>query len=493
MTLENMENVEVFDAGEKGRGLKTTKELWAGDIVFAEASFAAVVFDSLYHQVCHNCFRHQTNLHRCAQCKFAHYCDRTCQTACWEEHKQECAAIKKIGKAPNENIRLAARMLWRMKKHTGIVSDGQLTSVDQLEDHVADLPVDDLKELKIDVHNFLDYWPHNSKQYTAEYIAHIFGIINCNGFTLSDQRGLQAVGVGLFPNLCLVNHDCWPNCTVILNHGNQSALNSTFHSMRRIELRALGKIAEGEELTVSYVDFLQLSADRQHILKQQYHFDCTCQHCTGHIKDDLMMAAKETEEKKPSAEKVKEVTDFSKECLVKIEMARTNGDYHEVVKLCRECLEKQVNVLADTHLFHLRMLSTASEVLSYLQYFTEAADFARRMVEGYMKLYHPNNAHLGMATMRAGVTHWHAGLIEVGHGMICKAYAILMVTHGPSHPITKDLESMRRQTEMELRMFKQNEYMYQTMRDAALKNKPMGMMAEQSAADEKIKDLFRKQ
>lgn len=52
---------------------------------------------------------------------------------------------------------------------------------------------------------------------------------------------------------------------------------------------------------------------------------------------------------------------------------------------------------------------------------------------------------------------------------------------------------MRRQTEMELRMFKQNEYMYQTMRDAALKNKPRGMMAEQSAADEKIKDLFRKQ
>ncbi len=45
-----------------------------------------------------------------------------------------------------------------------------------------------------------------------------------------------------------------------------------------------------------------------------------------------------------------------------------------------------------------------------------------------------------MAAMRAGVTHWQAGEIEVGHGMICKAYAILMVTHGPMHPITKDLE-----------------------------------------------------
>lgn len=45
-----------------------------------------------------------------------------------------------------------------------------------------------------------------------------------------------------------------------------------------------------------------------------------------------------------------------------------------------------------------------------------------------------------MAVMRAGVTHWHAGLIEAGHGLICKAYAILLITHGPSHPITKDLE-----------------------------------------------------
>lgn len=481
----------MFDAGEKGRGLKTTKELAAGDVVFAEASFAAVVFDSLSHQVCHSCFRRQANLHRCAQCKFAHYCDRTCQTACWDEHKQECAALKKIGKAPNENIRLAARVLWRIQKHTGIVSDGQLTSVDALEDHVADLPADGLKELTTDVHNFLDYWPNNLRQHTAEYISQIFGIINCNGFTLSDQRGLQAVGVGLFPNLCLVNHNCWPNCTVILNHGNQSALNTTLHSMRRIELRALGKISEGEELTVSYVDFLQLSADRQRLLKQQYHFDCTCQHCTEHIKDDLMMAAKETEEKKPSPEKVKEVTDFSKECLVKIENARIDGDYNEVVKLCHECLEKQENVLADTHLLRLRLLSTASEVLSYQQTFSEAAEYARQMVEGYTKLYHPNNAQLGMAIMRAGVTHWHAGLIEVGHGMICQAYAILLVTHGPGHPITRDLESMRMQTEMELRMFKQNEYVYQTLRQAALKDKSVGMMAERSTADEKIEDLSR--
>lgn len=55
----------------------------------------------------------------------------------------------------------------------------------------------------------------------------------------------------------------------------------------------------------------------------------------------------------------------------------------QVVKLCRECLEKQT-VLADTHLYQLRVLSVASEVLSYMRCFSEAAEYARRMVEGYM-------------------------------------------------------------------------------------------------------------
>lgn len=63
----------------------------------------------------------------------------------------------------------------------------------------------------------------------------------------------------------------------------------------RIELRSLGKIAEGEELTVAYVDFLNLSEERQRLLKTQYFFDCTCEHCKNHIKDDLKLAGREVD------------------------------------------------------------------------------------------------------------------------------------------------------------------------------------------------------
>lgn len=45
MTIGRMENVEVFTAEGKGRGLKATKEFWAADVIFAERAYSAVVFD----------------------------------------------------------------------------------------------------------------------------------------------------------------------------------------------------------------------------------------------------------------------------------------------------------------------------------------------------------------------------------------------------------------------------------------------------------------
>lgn len=128
-----------------------------------------------------------------------------------------------------------------------------------------------------------------------------------------------------------------------------------FYCPRRIELRALRKICEGEELTVSYVDFLDTSAERQRKLKEHFYFECTCEHCRQHIKDDLMTAAaadgpagKVSDSDKtglilmllcilkascfhqPSADEVQEVTAFSQECLEKIERSLMDKDFQEV-------------------------------------------------------------------------------------------------------------------------------------------------------------------
>lgn len=107
---------------------------------------------------------------------------------------------------------------------------------------------------------------------------------------------------------------------------------------------------------------------------------------------------------------VKEVTAFSQECLEKIDRCLMERDYQQVdvpphphlhaptctppptllclslpqvLALCSDCLHRQQNLLAETHLYHLRVLSAAVEALSHLRRYPEAAAYAQRLLQGY--------------------------------------------------------------------------------------------------------------
>lgn len=67
--------------------------------------------------------------------------------------------------------------MWRLDKEGSVMSDMQLTTLEELEDHISDMQEDELKEFKVDIHNFLDYWPRTSKQHTIDDISHIFGVV----------------------------------------------------------------------------------------------------------------------------------------------------------------------------------------------------------------------------------------------------------------------------------------------------------------------------
>lgn len=132
---------------------------------------------SLINFVCHTCFKRQEKLHRCGQCKYAHYCDRTCQKGAWLDHKGECSAIRKYGKVPNENIRLAARIMWRVEREGTGLTEGCLVSVDDLQNHVDHFGEEEQRELRVDVDMFLQYWPPQSQQFSMQYISHILGVV----------------------------------------------------------------------------------------------------------------------------------------------------------------------------------------------------------------------------------------------------------------------------------------------------------------------------
>lgn len=74
-------------------------------------------------------------------------------------------------------LSLAARIMWRIHKNTGLVSDSQLTTLDLLEDHLSQMSPEDLKELRVDVQKFFQYWPKKSKMLGEDYVAHIIGVV----------------------------------------------------------------------------------------------------------------------------------------------------------------------------------------------------------------------------------------------------------------------------------------------------------------------------
>lgn len=75
---------------------------------------------------------------------------------------------------------LAGRIMWRMHKDTGIASDSQLVSVEQLEDHVADLSDKELERVNTDVNSFLQYWSYGRKKHSVDEVSHILGIVRIN-------------------------------------------------------------------------------------------------------------------------------------------------------------------------------------------------------------------------------------------------------------------------------------------------------------------------
>ncbi|KAK0185867.1 hypothetical protein F5146DRAFT_1143385 [Armillaria mellea] len=87
------------------------------------------------------------------------------------------------------------------------------------------------------------------------------GILNTNFFFFHLESGYYTHPVhhthaGCFPTLFRANHDCW-------------------------EFRAMRKIPQGEEVTVTYIPLDDPKQKRQRALHDGYNFTCTCETCSA--------------------------------------------------------------------------------------------------------------------------------------------------------------------------------------------------------------------
>ncbi|KAI3332194.1 SET domain-containing protein [Xylariaceae sp. AK1471] len=96
----------------------------------------------------------------------------------------------------------------------------------------------------------------------------ITDILFTNSFQISLGNDDDGFHYGNFPDVSLLNHDCRPNLAFYID---QNMTHCT-HAVRDIK--------PGEELTISYIDALQVRSVRQERTRNSLGFSCGCSHCS---------------------------------------------------------------------------------------------------------------------------------------------------------------------------------------------------------------------
>uniref|UniRef100_A0A665V220 [histone H3]-lysine(4) N-trimethyltransferase n=1 Tax=Echeneis naucrates TaxID=173247 RepID=A0A665V220_ECHNA len=413
--------LERFVSPGKGNGLRAAGGIRRGQLLHSAEPLASCVSNRLSGRVCHRCFTRPETLSRCSQCKTARYCNTTCQKQAWSGHKRECKCLRSLlPRVPTDSVRLAARIIFTLvcfccsSQIDGqvviplhFVSEQKKQGLSQLASMLELYLQEEIPDLAQEMTSALP----SSCQTPLDLIAKV----TCNCFTISDAE-LQEIGVGLYPSLSLLNHDCRPNCVMVFEG-------------TKLQLRAVRDINPKEELTISYIETLSLTEDRQRQLDDQYHFTCHCQRCNSQDEYGFMLSGEEATWR------------LLKEALPKLEEQKAESDWQALLHRCSTLLSTTGCDVPDENLFKLRMTDMALDASIHLGHWEEALSYGQKTLPIYRLVRYypdPHPVH-GVQLMRVGKLHHYLGHAEAALDTFKQAHEIIKLTHGCDHPLTTDL------------------------------------------------------
>ncbi|XP_030580200.1 histone-lysine N-methyltransferase SMYD3 isoform X1 [Archocentrus centrarchus] len=415
--------LERFISPGKGNGLRATGRIRRGELVISAEPLACCVSNKLAREVCHHCFTRGESLLRCSQCKMARYCNTSCQKQAWSGHKRECKCLQSLlPRLPTDSVRLAARLVFALLSPSKSSSE-ELYTLDEHESHLSSMSEQKkqgLSQLASMLELYLQQEVPDLVQEMESALPpscreplSLIAKVTCNCFTISDGE-LQEIGAGLYPSLSLLNHDCRPNCVMVFER-------------TKLQLRAVRDINPEEELTISYIETLSLTEDRQRQLEEQYHFTCHCQRCDSRDKDELMLSGEEAKWR------------LLKDTLQKLEGLKAESNWETVLKSCSHLLSSVGGEVPDENLYKLRVTDIALDALIHLGRWEEAMRYGVKTLPVYRQYYpDPHPVH-GVQLMRVGKLQHYLEHIEDALDTFKQAYEIIKLTHGEDHALTTEL------------------------------------------------------
>lgn len=278
------------------RRLVAYASLAPGAIALVEDPYAAVLNDAHVSTRCDRSFARAATpsspLLRCSQSKVLRFASRAAQRAASREgyYTREAAALERLKcgastTLPPPSVRLAARILWRANAEGGGATSTApaIPPAIELLHHHASPDVAAAAKLSTAAAAVLALYAagfgsraggsaaptftgdpsdaRTARGAALRVASQLLARLATNVHTVCDAGEVdKAVGIAIYLTAAMCNHSSSPN-TVQLFRG------------RRIVLRAVRPIAEGEELTISYVDLIGSALQRRRAMRRGYAFD----------------------------------------------------------------------------------------------------------------------------------------------------------------------------------------------------------------------------
>ncbi|XP_063050633.1 histone-lysine N-methyltransferase SMYD3 [Engraulis encrasicolus] len=418
--------IERFVCPGKGNGLRATHDIRAGELLYKALPLASCVSRKHMARACHHCFIRAESLLRCSKCKTARYCNAQCQRQAWLVHKVECGRLKALlPTIPPDSVRQAARILQTMQTPTSQNAPEELYSIEEHQSHLEGMSEEKLDGLRHLSSALQLYLQEGGEGHTHTHdLLSLLAKITCNCFTISDGE-LQEVGVGLYPSMSLLNHDCQPNCVMLFE-------GTTLH------LRAVRDIKTHQEVTISYAECVSPTAERRGQLEQQYHFTCQCRCCSNSHRDAEMLAGGVRGEK-------------LKEALPDLEKLQAELKWSELLSSGVGLLEQLGGgAVPDSNVYLLRLLDLLLDCCVSIGRYDTALAYGTRTLQPYSLYYPDPHPARGLQLMRVGKLQHLQGRVEEAMHTFTQAYDVIKVTHGRDHSLTAELQGRLAECQAEL-------------------------------------------
>ena len=270
MSFADNPRLYLADRPGKGRHLRARCALHEGDLLHEGDALVAAVHDRHVDTTCTFCFRRiatkraRREAVRCGSCGGALYCGARCRQED-ESHVGECALVRRAATDPRlqsatRGLRLFLRLLFVRASRADLFE-----AVEDLQSHFDDMSADRQANM-LGMARAVNSLLPPPAQMPEMALAEVMSKVHTNLHGVVDAAG-RALGSGLYPAASMFNHSCHPNAVVSFGPG------------RRLRVRAIAPIAEGEEVCIAYTELYATAAARRAALRSKKAFVCECRRC----------------------------------------------------------------------------------------------------------------------------------------------------------------------------------------------------------------------